>query len=186
MFWSGYGRWGVPAACCGYGRWNLPATLGCCLVEFPFEIADCGSPFRGVFFQDSRKRGAQLTRNGGKIWLGRQMLHQNLGGGFTVERKLPCDHLVEHHAQRIHIDFGAVLAPSHFRSHVVDGSNTLRMLTPMITVESFGETDISHFDNTALTINIGGLEIPMHDSPVMQVSHARDQSAQPFPNFAQR
>ena len=114
------------------------------------------------------------------------MLHQDFGGGLTREGDTAREQLVQHDAEAVDIDLGAVLPARHFGSHVVDGSDTLRVRTATVAAKFLRQADIAHLHRAVLAIDVGRFEIAMDDPAFVQMRDARRQTGQPIADLIER
>ena len=102
-----------------------------------------------------------------EVGLSGQMLHQDFGGGLTREGDSAREQFVQHDAEAVDIDLGAILSSCHFGSHVVDGPDALRVRAATITAQLLRQADIAHLHRAVFAINVGRLEITMDDAAFM-------------------
>jgi hypothetical protein len=57
------------------------------------------------------------------------------------------------------------------------------MLPSVVAVETFGQTDVANFHDAVFAIDVGGFQIPMHNSAIVKMSYPGDKAGQPVADF---
>ncbi len=132
-------------------------------------------PVGRVLRQCSSHDRAERFSQRREVGLGRQVLHQHLGGGFPLERHPAGDHLVEDDPHRVDVDRLVVLTGGDLRRHVVAGADVLGHPGVVAMVERLGEPVIADLDDPVLEEQVGRLQVSVDDAVVVQVGDAFDQ-----------
>ena len=102
------------------------------------------------------------------IRISRQVLHDDFLAAFAVERRSAGNHLEQHDAKRVNIDFFAVNALANLRRHVVERSDALRLSAAAAGRNKLRQSVVADLYVAVFVEDISRLEILMHDAMIVQ------------------
>ena len=134
---------------------------------------------RRVFLQRPGHHAAIWLGQHRDVGLGGEVLHQHLADALALEGDPAGEHLVEHDAQGVDVDFLAVAAVGHFGGHVVDGADALGMPAAAAARDELRQPVVAHLHHALVAEDVARLQVAMNDAAVVQIGHAGADAANP-------
>ena len=107
------------------------------------------------------------------------MFHYYFLTSFAFKRVSPCQEFEQDYSKSIDVDFPSILPFSNFRSHVVEGSDTLRVITSLAVRYDLGKAVVADLYESVADENVSRLEVPVDHTVVMQILHSSGNMIEP-------